>query len=133
MQTQSVSTNVQQPSVITCKCMQRCGSKKCPCKKGGIACKLRCHPRRTRCNTTDQNKQHGTTIDLTNHDDSTTETDNFWLEIGGTRLSEQDKADFNPRSHAWLNDRHMTAALTERTTSTHFGVAVTYPSVHPNI
>ena len=76
---QSVSTNVQQPSVITCKCMQRCGSKKCPCKKAELACRLRCHPGRTCYYTTDQNKQHGRTIDLTNHHDLTTETDWWYL------------------------------------------------------
>ncbi len=50
-------------------------------------------------------------IDLTcNNVDDGAQLVEYWATIGDVRMTSGDKADLGPRSHSWLNDRHMTAA-----------------------
>ena len=95
-----------------CNCRQRCATKRCPCKKRRSPCGSMCHPGR-RCANIVYKETELPVIDLTTCNAQLVDgKDDFWTTVGDLRLTHKDKRDLGSRSHAWLNDRHMTAAQT---------------------
>ena len=76
-----------------------------------MLCGPYCHPGR-HCVNINFMKANAPIIDLTKEQGKIKESTQGknWIVIGETRLTLQDEKDLGPRSHQWLNDRHIAAA-----------------------
>ena len=102
------NTSMSKNTALRCMCKQRCGSRKCPCKKEGNTCQGECHPGRQCINVTQQLVAFINLTDTAN--ELSAQKENCWVKVGTVNLTFDDQDALKNRSHKWLNDNHITAA-----------------------
>ena len=113
LSTGNVALSTGRPTTPTdrCTCKTRCATKICPCKQKGSLCGSTCHPGRVSVNSCGKQEMIYRFVDLTATEIVKDVEEQHWVTADYLKLTKQDEADLCSRSHAWLNDRHISAAL----------------------